>query len=382
MTRLLAVLLACAAFAPLRAVDAERDFSGKWTLDAGASDLSALRVPVERTLAIVQDDFALHCTAALSSGPAAQFTFALNSSETRWRLGGQQRSSIAKWEGAALLVNTIVTGPPDYTLMDRWRLSHDRAVLTIVRQVVRASGETEGNLVYRREGAAPPAPRQPAPQPAVQITPQAPQFVRPAPARGPEEYTVPAGTRIPLTLRNSVDTKHSHEGDHIYLETAYPIAENGRVVIPRGSFVNGTITQSKKAGALKGKGELYIRFDTLMLPNGTARDFRSRLASADSRGRGEVDSKEGKVTGERDGSHDARTAAEGAGIGATVGGVAGSTQGHAIKGMGVGALAGAAGGLLMSRVTHRADAVLPQGTTVEMVLDRDLVYSPQELDRR
>jgi type IV secretion system protein VirB10 len=197
---------------------------------------------------------------------------------------------------------------------------------------------------------------------------QAPPSAAPTPA--PQVFTVPAGTRIPLTLRNPVDTKHSREGDRIYLETAYPIAENGRVAIPRGSFVNGTVTQSKPAGALKGKGELYIRFDSLVLPNGTTRDFRSRLASAD---------KEGKVTGTRDGSGDARTTAEGAGIGATVGGVAGSTQGHALKGAGVGALAGAAGGLIFAHVKHRPDAVLPRGTTVEMVLDRDLTFESRDL---
>jgi len=43
--------------------------------------------------------------------------------------------------------------------------------------------------------------------------------------------------------------------------------------IPRGSYVNGTVTTSKPAGALKGKGELFIRFDALILPNGVTREF-------------------------------------------------------------------------------------------------------------
>ena len=377
-----AVFLLILAAAAAHAADAERDFSGRWILDAGASDLSALQVPIEQTLAVAQDNAALHCSATLPAGEAVQWTYALDSSETRYQEGRERRSSIVKWEGAALLVNTIVTGPPDYTVMDRWQLSPDRSVLTIVRQVVRSSGEREGNLVYRRETAAAPPTAPPpsaanAPAPAAAAPPAA--LVRPVPPARREEFVVPAGTRIPLTLRNAVDTKHSHEGDHIYLQTAYPIAENGRVVIPRGSFVNGTVTQSKAAGALKGKGELYIRFDSLVLPNGATRDFRSRLASADSGQTGEVDSKEGKVTGARNGSGDARTAAEGAGIGAAVGGVAGSAEGHALKGVGIGALAGAAGGLALARVRHRPDAVLPEGTTVEMVLDRDLVFTAAEL---
>ena len=69
---------------------------------------------------------------------------------------------------------------------------------------------------------------------------------------------------------------------------------------------------------MKGKGQLYIRFDSLTLPNGVSRDFRSRLSNADAPN-GKVDREEGKVTGERDRSHDARTTAEGAGIGAAIG---------------------------------------------------------------
>ena len=105
-----------------------------------------------------------------------------------------------------------------------------------------------------------------------------------------------------------MDTKHSHEGDHIYLQTMMPVTANDRIVIPQGSFVNGTLTLRKPAGKVKGKGELFIRFDTVVLPNGVTRDFHSRLGSADSNARGQVDS-EGKVTGERDSRGDGRTVA-------------------------------------------------------------------------
>jgi type IV secretion system protein VirB10 len=190
---------------------------------------------------------------------------------------------------------------------------------------------------------------------------------------------VRAGSHIPLALRNTVDTKHSHDGDHIYLETVQPISAEGRIVIPRGSYVNGTVTSAKAAGVLKGKGELYIRFDSLVLPNGTTRDFRARLASADGSAQGKVDPKEGKVTGERDTSGEARGAAEGGAIGAGVGGVAGAAAGHPITGLGVGAAAGAAAGLASVMVKHRPDAALPRGTVVDMVLDRDLHFTPAEL---
>ena len=154
--------------------------------------------------------------------------------------------------------------------------------------------------------------------------------------------TVPAGTHIALALRNAVDTKHSKEGDRIYLETIYPVAAGGRMVIPRGSFVNGTVTISKPAGRVKGKGELFIRFDSLTLPNGATRDFRSRLNSAEG---AKVDREEGKVSGERDTGKDVGRVAGTTVMGASLGGVIGAAKGSTMKGVGIGSAAGAAVGL-------------------------------------
>src|ERR1022692_4002460 len=87
--------------------------------------------------------------------------------------------------------------------------------------------------------------------------------VPPEPAA--DGFTVAAGTKLPLSLINSVSTKHSELGDRVYLETAFPILVNGRIVIPVGSWVMGTVTEVKKPGRVKGRGELYIRFDNLTL---------------------------------------------------------------------------------------------------------------------
>lgn len=49
-------------------------------------------------------------------------------------------------------------------------------------------------------------------------------------------FTVAPGTRVPLSLINSVSTKSAGEGDRVYLETVFPIVIDGRVVIPPGSY--------------------------------------------------------------------------------------------------------------------------------------------------
>src|SRR5215471_16576084 len=93
----------------------------------------------------------------------------------------------------------------------------------------------------------------------------------------PKVFDVDTGTRAPLTMINSVSTKTAVPGERVYLETAFPIVVNGRVVIPTGSSVMGTITNVQRPGRVKGHGEFYLRFDTLILPNGVTRDFRARV---------------------------------------------------------------------------------------------------------
>jgi hypothetical protein len=194
------------------------------------------------------------------------------------------------------------------------------------------------------------------------------------------EFTVNSGTKVPLSLINSISTKHSLAGDTVYLETAFPVVVNGRIVIPVGSNVQGTVTQIKKPGRVKGRGELYIRFDSLILPNGVTRDFRARMTGMDASATGNVDRAEGKVQSEGNKSGDARTVGETAASGASLGGIVGSVAGHTGMGIGVGAAAGAAAGLIGVLATRGPDAVLPRGTTVEMVIDRPVIFNEGELD--
>ncbi len=196
----------------------------------------------------------------------------------------------------------------------------------------------------------------------------------------PGEFTVSAGTKVPLSLINSISTKHSAEGDRVYLETAFPVLSGGRIVIPVGSYVCGTVTQIKRPGRAKGRAELYIRFDTLTLPNGVTRDFRGRIGGMDGTNPGELDRSEGKLTGEGNKMGDARVIGETAGAGTSVGGIAGSAAGHTMMGVGIGAAAGAAAGLIAVMVSRGPDAVLMKGSTVEMVLDRPLNFRESELD--
>ncbi|HEY7334318.1 MAG TPA: hypothetical protein VH639_05505 [Bryobacteraceae bacterium] len=359
------LLLASILLPALPAADVDRDFSGKWILDQTASHTQGLGA-VEASLAVTQD-----ASGILYSTPTAQWSYTLDGSETRKTNNGESRNSVTKWEGSALLVNTLVSGARTYTIMDRWALSRDRNTLNITRHIVRTSGEAEGTLVFRREGAVISSARPDASEngtvvarrsPALgQTAPQPVLAKRPEPGLGPD-VTVPIGTHVLLELIGEVSTKHAREGDRVYLRTSAPVAANGRVVIPRGSDVSGSITRTKPAGRVAGKGELYIRFDSLILPNGVSRDFHARPTGD-----------EGKVEGDGRAA-DGRTVMTGAGMGATIGAITRGLPGAAVGGAG-----GALAGVLLSR---NQDVVLRPGTHLEMVLDRDLVFHPEELPTR
>src|SRR5215468_3566452 len=193
-------------------------------------------------------------------------------------------------------------------------------------------------------------------------------------------YKVEIGTKVPLALINSISTKHSAEGDRVYLETVFPILVNGRIVIPVGSWVTGTVTEIKRPGRVKGRGELYVRFDSLTLPNGVTRSFRGRIGSMDGNAKDELDRTEGTVRSEGNKAGDARTVGEAAGAGASVGVIAGSAAGHAGMGAGIGAAAGAAAGMVGVLLSRGPDAVLARGSTLEMVLDRPISFTDAELN--
>ena len=201
-----------------------------------------------------------------------------------------------------------------------------------------------------------------------------------SPTAVPGEYTVSTGTKLPLSLINSVSTKHSEVGDRVYLETAFPVLVNGRIVIPVGSWVMGTVTEVKKPGRVKGRGELYIRFDNLTLPNGGTREFRARMGGMDAGSVGELDRAEGKVKSEGNKAGDTRTVAETTGAGASVGAIAGNAAGHSGMGLGIGAAAGAAGGLIYVLASRGPDAIVAKGSTIEMVLDRAISFNEGDLD--
>jgi type IV secretion system protein VirB10 len=70
----------------------------------------------------------------------------------------------------------------------------------------------------------------------------------------PETTTIPAGTKIPVALKHAISTKSAREGDPVYAQTTFPLAIDGKIIIPAGTYVQGKIMAVKRPGRVKGRG--------------------------------------------------------------------------------------------------------------------------------
>lgn len=190
---------------------------------------------------------------------------------------------------------------------------------------------------------------------------------------------VPAGTRVPLVMINSISSKHSEPGDPVYLESVYPVVVDGRIMIPAGTNVSGTVIHSKRPGRVKGRGQLRIGLEQMILPNGVIRDLSGRPAALDGRSPDNFDRETGTVKSPGTKGEDATDIASTTATGASIGTLAGVIGGRTGTGLGVGSAAGAGAGLAKVLLTRGADAMLDRGTHIEMLLEQDLHFSEDEL---
>jgi hypothetical protein len=217
-----------------------------------------------------------------------------------------------------------------------------------------------------------PPPVNPAPPPA-SAKAAAPVAQAPASTTPSQLIKIPAGTRVAVVLENGISTRGAKPGDSVYFHTSFPITQNNRVVVPVGSYLRGELTESKRPGKVKGRGEFRMKLDTLIFPNGYTVDLNAEPRSADSGGKTTMDS-EGTVQGPGGKGQDVKTAAETTATGAGIGAIADGAKGAGI-GAGIGGLAGL-GAILLTR---GPEAELPRGSSLDVVVEHDLFLDPNQI---
>jgi len=212
---------------------------------------------------------------------------------------------------------------------------------------------------------------------SAQVTPPSkpPETQAPSSTLAAASIVVPTGTTLPLVLHNAITTRNAMPGDPVFLETVFPVLVDTHVVIPAGSYVQGEILEAKRPGKVKGRGEVRMRLNTIIMPNGYSVKFGAVPSNAGTGG-GESTDKEGTITGDSDKGGDAGTVIKGTAIGAGIGAVAARSA----TGAGIGAGVGAAVGLAAVMLTRGPELELPRGSTLNAVLDRPLYLDSSKVN--
>jgi hypothetical protein len=163
-----------------------------------------------------------------------------------------------------------------------------------------------------------------------------------------EEIVVPAASVVGLELETTVTSENAQVEDRIDARVTRDVYADGRLAIPAGSKVVGTVTLVERGGKVKERARLDVRFHTLVLANG--RQVALRTETIHREGASPANESSRKIGG---------AAIGGAVLGAILGGG---------KGAIAGATAGAAGGTAVVMAGGRNPAILNAGSVVTVKL--------------
>jgi hypothetical protein len=198
-----------------------------------------------------------------------------------------------------------------------------------------------------------------------------PATANPAPdaASDPNVVTIPAGTKIPLSLAQAISTKNAREGDAVYATTAFPFVVDNRVIVPAGSYVQGKIVHVERAGHGRGRAEILLHFTSIVYPSGYTVMLPGSVENtpgADDKG---VKDQEGTIQQDSDTGKKVEDAAKG-GVYGTMGGATAGGLAGGLNGARIGAGAGAATAIAWTLLKRGNDVKLEVGTSIEMEIQR------------
>lgn len=165
----------------------------------------------------------------------------------------------------------------------------------------------------------------------------------------PKTVTVPAGTRLAVSLVDSVSTDKSRSGDQFVATLNEPVVIDGKTALERGAEVHGRVVEVDDGGRVKGRA--YIRLAlTEIVVKGKTIAIDTRLFGAQAAG-----SKK----------RDAAIIGGGAGVGAAIGAIAGGGKGAAI-----GAAIGGGSGTGVVMATKGKQIRYPSETRLTFTLEK------------
>lgn len=180
----------------------------------------------------------------------------------------------------------------------------------------------------------------------------------PLPPPPPVNVSIPAGTSLAIRIDQRISVKSSRAGDTFTGEFVEPvIADDNRVLVPKGTPVGGVIDASHQRGHFKGRSLLQLRLTSLTM-NGTRYPLATRDLSSSKKGKGK---------------RSAALIGGGSGLGMLVGGLASGGVGLVIGG-----LAGGGAGTAVAGLTGNRDLDIPAESIVHFKLSEELVVQPAQ----
>jgi hypothetical protein len=134
------------------------------------------------------------------------------------------------------------------------------------------------------------------------------------------EFTLPVGTTLPLELNSSIGSDVSEVEDTVRATLRKAVTVDGQEVLPAGTEIAGYVTEAERAGRVKGRARLAIRFTSLRY-DGERMSLRTDPIVH-----------EAEATKGEDATKIGIGAGAGAAIGAVVAGKSGAAKGAAIGG--------------------------------------------------
>jgi hypothetical protein len=161
------------------------------------------------------------------------------------------------------------------------------------------------------------------------------------------DVTAASGTGVSLSLITPLSSETAKVETPVTARVRQPIVVDGFTVVPTGATLHGDVIEVERAGRVKGRSRLVIRFSEVMV-DGQRDPFRTNPLTFE---------------GEATRGEDATKVGGGAGIGALIGGIVGGGSGAA-KGAAIGAAAGT-GAVL---ATRGRDVELASGAELNVTL--------------
>ena len=203
------------------------------------------------------------------------------------------------------------------------------------------------NTAPQTAPAEPPPAAAPSPAPAP-VAVEAPKPIEPQPEapRPPqfEEVILPASSVLGLQIESAISSERARPEDRVEARVTRDVMAAGRVAIPAGARVIGSVLSVDKGGKVKEPGRLGVRFHTLILADGSEVRLQTELITR---------------TGESPAGKSAKKIGGAAVGGAIIGAILGGGKGAAI---GAGAGAGAGSAAVMAG--DRAAATIRQGEII------------------